>query len=189
MSDIRFATPLGAVFVHVSDSVGRQLSERLRLQVSADDVQPQLPPGMRVDHAVRIELRMRALEDGVAPRVLFALDETRNLKGNPSSGQWLETVQFERGGTILSLGARDQEWSLTYGVKKSMLPNRFQWADPDIQPDGYELTYAPYGMIIDFGTLARGESVKCPLALAYVSGLSGSDDDVWTWFGVDAVLP
>jgi hypothetical protein len=186
-SEIRFTTPLGAVIAHVAEQAERQSSERLKLQVSAEDVQPLLPPGRRVDHAVRIELSIGALDDDVAPRICFTLDEGLGLTGSSSSGQWLESVEFQQGRAMLSLGVRDQEWMLEYGSKQLMLPSRLDRVDS--QPVGYEVNSTPYGLIIDFGALTRGETIVCPLALAYASELSGSEDDASTWFGVDAVLP
>jgi len=109
--------------------------------------------------------------------------------GSPETGEWLDSIQFKQGRAAVSLGARDQEWMLGYGSKQSMIPSRFVAIDPGNQSVGYELNYTPYGMIIDFGFLDRGEAIVCPLALAYASELSSSEEDVWTWFGVDAVLP
>jgi hypothetical protein len=188
-SAFHLATPLGAVCVQVFGNADGQASGQIEVQIAADEAELELPDGMRVDKAVRIELTVRALADGVAPRILFMLDESLGLGGHPGTGEWLESIEFERGGTMLSLGARDPEWMLTYGLDRSLVPGRFGLAASYDDADGYRVRYTRHGMIVSFGALARGETLTCPLALAYVSGLSEPNDDVSTWFAVDNLLP
>ncbi len=128
-----------------------------------------LPEGMKLDCAMRIDLAITAETETAGVSLRLALEG--NLRGSGDPGEWLESIQFVKGETILSLGGPDREWMTSFERRSA-----------------YDVTYEPSALLISFGALSRGETVRCPLALAYVSGHFGPENDHWTWYGVGAVL-
>ncbi len=174
-------TPLGPVLLH--------LAERENLSAIADVVEklPDLPAGMRVDRTLRIDLRVRATADVGPLQFAFALDAEQ--EGSPESGEWLDSIRFRSQGIQLSLGTRDAAWMLTHGVEEKFLPQRLR-ADPMAADfSDWSLHYTPQGFVIDTAPLKRGDTVICPLAVAYASAQPDSHDDESTWFAVDYALP
>ncbi|MET0277807.1 MAG: hypothetical protein ABW198_05680 [Pseudorhodoplanes sp.] len=174
-------TPLGPVLLHLAES------ESLSATADIAEVRPEMPAGMRVDRAVRIDLKVRAGADLGPLQFALALDSPQ--QGTPESGEWLASVRFRSQGIQLSLGTRDAAWMLTHGVEEKFLPQRLR-ADPSAADfSDWTLHYTPQGFVIDVAPLKRGDTLICPLAVAYASAQPDSHDDESTWFAVDYALP
>ncbi len=174
-------TPLGPVLLHVAES------ESLSVVADIAEMRPELPAGMRVDRALRIDLKLRASKDVDAVQFSFALDA--DLEGSPESGEWLDSIRFRSQGTQLSLGTRDTTWMLSHGVDAKYLPQRLRADLAAADFSAWSLRYRPQGFVIEVAALKRGDTLTCPLALAFASAQPDNHDDESTWFAVDYSLP
>src|SRR5262245_11247591 len=134
-------TPLGPVLLHLAES------ENLSATADIAEMHPELPAGMRVDRALRIDLRVRASADSGPLQLAFALHAAQ--QGSPESGEWLDSIRFRSQGVQLSLGTRDATWMLIHGVEEKFLPARLR-ADPAAADfSDWSLHYTPQGFVID----------------------------------------
>jgi hypothetical protein len=181
----RISTPFGNVVLRQFDL--KETSKVFSFEVTKQEVSVVVPLGMTIQRAVRLDLKLKSQFDGEVPRLCFVLDANETLNGSPSSGEWLESIAFERMNGSLSLGARDNEWMASVGYSCGMFPLRLSNGPSGADPKcAYQVSYLPNGLLFNLGKLDAGDSVQIPLGLALSEQ---SLDSLSTWFGVDAVLP
>jgi hypothetical protein len=182
---IRISTAFGDVVLRQFDL--KETSKAFSFEVAKQEVSVVVPSGMTIERAVRLDLRLKSQFDGEVPKFCFVLDANETLNGSPSSGEWLDSIAFERMNGSLSLGARDHEWMASVGHSHGMFPLRFSKGRSGSDPRcAYQVSYLPNGLLLNLGKLEAGESIQIPLGLALSEQ---SLDSLSTWFGVDAVLP
>lgn len=185
-SQARVETPLGVVTISVSDG-GTDKPDALVVTHNVTPARPTVPESMVVDHTWLVGVEIRVVGVSARPLLRFSLDS--ELAGDPEPGEHLDSVVFDAGGRVMSLGVRDQDWMLSAGARRGLIPTRFIAADPWIGT-AYTVEHEDSGLRIAYGALHSGEKLLCPLAVAVASPpTNAADRHLWTWFGVDAVLP
>jgi hypothetical protein len=167
---IRIATSFGYVVLRQYDL--EEAPKPFLFEITKREVLISVPPGMTIERAVRLDLRLKSSEP---------------LSGGSSNGEWLESTAFEQMNGSLSLGVRDHDWMASVGHSRGLFPHRLTKRSSGTDPEcAYQVSYLPNGLLLDLGKIeARGE-IQIPLGLALSKQ---SRDSLSTWFGVDAVLP
>lgn len=166
---------------------GTDNSDALVVTHSVTPGRAAVPEPMVIDQAWLVEVTIRVVGSSAQPTLRFLLD--LDLAGVPESGEHLDSVAFDSGGRVMSLGVRDRDWMLSAGARRGLVPARFLAAEPWTGTD-YTVGYENSGLRVDYGNVRTGEKLLCPLAVAVASPpVNAVDRDLWTWFCVDAVLP
>lgn len=92
-------TPLGAVTLDVSGSSA--------VAVDVAQADPQLPNGMTVDSVLLFSFQ---LQEHVTPTSPLRLSVSADQKGDPETGEWLDSMAFESAGGVIQVAVRDDEW-------------------------------------------------------------------------------
>ena len=163
-----------------------RVAEECEVRADVGPVAPELPAPMRVDQMVRIDLYVSALRDGVEPRVEMAFEGS--FDGGAETGQFLESIGFDRLPQRLSLATRDACWMLESPGSQGFVPDRLREPNPTPLAAGWTVRHLPRGFVVTVGERRAG-TVRYPLAAAFASSLPDADAGHWTWSAVDAALP
>jgi len=179
----RVDTPLGPVLLRIREQNGN--ATHMSIAVTIRDGDPQLPDGMRVDRCVVLDLGLAALDDGAVAYVELALEG--DTAGSPETGEWLESIAFEGAAARINIATRDAAWMLSYGPDHDRVPVRLRADNISPTNAAWRVAYTPRGLTVTTASLAKGEMLNCPFAIAFVS--APDVDPASTWFAVDGVLP
>jgi hypothetical protein len=175
----RVDTPLGAVVLRVDGN-----AEHIKSAITMTEANPELPKGMFVTRTVLFDVRLDALADGTGAQIALSLEG--DTVGTPETGQWLESVAFAGAAARMNLATRDAAWMLSYGADAGRVPARLRIEDASSDHAAWCVSFSPRGLIVTVA-LAKGETMTCPFAVAFVS--ASDADPASTWFAVDGALP
>ena len=154
-------TPIYPAFVRVRGGAPASL-------VGVTEPVVSIPPGMSVDGVRLLLLRLtRGVSEGDSTVLEFGTAQ----QGGPETGEYLLSLGFEGPAGFMSVASRDED-----ALKADDI--RAEWAE-------YTGSFA--------GLAIRQAPPKATVAVAVAWHLRGEaaieDEDIWTWFAVDAALP
>lgn len=156
----RIGTPLGDVIVTARGHTSVRFEE---MPASV----PALPQGMRV---AGVKLLRVQFQQSITLNQPHLLQVATARPGDASTGEWLESMEFENPDGVLQVGLRDCEWLAGEGISAS-------WASYDVAGLRQTITAAPADASIFVSVAWRSASN------------TDADEDVSTWFAVDLMLP